>query len=149
MGTRQSRVMTLEHVADRAAAYGIPGVTVDGNDVLAVYEACRAAVERARRGKGPTLLECMTYRQKGHSRFDPAAYRPKEEVEAWLKRDPILRLQTRLYETGVLAEAESKGIIDDVKKAVDGATRFALDSPFPAPEEALEDTYVEGSAVAK
>jgi len=99
MGTRQSRVMLIENIADRAASYGIPGVTVDGNDVLAVYEAAREAVERARRGEGPTLIECKTYRHKGHSRVDPAKYRPKEEVEEWLRKDPIKRLREKLLQT--------------------------------------------------
>ena len=141
MGTRQSRVMVVENIADRAAAYGIPGVVTDGNDVLAVYDAAQTAVERARRGEGPTLIECKTYRQKGHSRFDPAAYRPKQEVETWLSRDPIARLQTRLLETGVLTQAEIEQLSHKTKTAVDEATKFAVDSPFPDPSEALEDVY--------
>jgi len=150
MGTRQSRVMIIENIADRAVAYGIPGVAVDGNDVLAVYEAARVAVERARGGEGPTLIECKTYRQKGHSRFDPAAYRPKEEVETWLKRDPIARFQTKLFEMGVLTQAEVEKLVQEAKKAVDEATKFALESPFPEPEEALEDVYAaEESAATK
>jgi len=150
MGTRQSRVMAIENIADRAVAYGIPGVVVDGNDVLAVYEAAHVAVERARRGEGSTLIECKTYRQKGHSRFDPAAYRPKEEVETWLKRDPIMRLQTRLFKMSVLTEAEAQKMVNEVKKSVDEATKFTMESPFPEPEEALDDVYAtEESAVTK
>jgi len=150
MGTRQTRVMVIENIADRAAAYGIPGVVVDGNDVLTVYEAVRVAVERARRGEGSTLIECKTYRQKGHSRFDPAAYRLKEEVEAWVKKDPIARFQTRLFEEGVLTEAEAQKIVQEVKKDVDEATKFAIESPFPEPQEALEDVYAtEESAATK
>jgi len=141
MGTRQSRVMVIENIADRAVAYGIPGVMVDGNDVLAVYEAARVAVERARRGEGPTLIECKTYRQKGHSRFDPAAYRPKEEVETWLKKDPIARFQTKLFEMDVLTEIEVEKLVGETKRAVDEATKFAIESQFPEPEEALEDVY--------
>ena len=141
MGTRQSSVMAVENIADRAVAYGIPGVVVDGNDVLAVYEAAGLAVDRARRGEGSTLIECKTYRQKGHSRFDAAAYRPKQEVETWLKKDPIVRLQKKLFEMSVLTEAEDQHIVQEVKKAVDQATKFALESPFPEPQEALEDIY--------
>jgi len=141
MGTRQSRVMTIENIADRAAAYGIPGVVVDGNDVLAVYEAAREAVERAREGKGPTLIECKTYRLKGHSRFDPATYRPKEEVEEWLKKDPILRFRARLLETGTLTDEEVNKIEKEVFTAVEEAVKFALESPYPEPKEALEDVY--------
>lgn len=141
MGTSQSRVMVVENVADRAAAYGIPGVVVDGNDVLAVYEATRAAVERARRGEGPTLIECKTYRQKGHSRFDPAAYRPKAEVETWLSKDPIARFQTRLLDTGVLTQQDIEKLKQETKIAVDEATKLAMESPFPESSEALEDVY--------
>lgn len=141
MGTRQSMVMLLENVADRAAAYGIPGVVVDGNDVLAVYEAAGQAVERARRGGGPTLIECKTYRHKGHSRFDPATYRPKEEVEAWLKRDPIPRFRSRLLEAGVLTGAEADALEQEVAVEVEEAVKFALEGPYPKPEEALEDVY--------
>ena len=147
MGTRQSRVMAIENIADRAVAYGIPGVVADGNDVLAVFEAARVAVERARRGEGPTLIECKTYRQKGHSRFDAASYRPKEEVESWLKKDPVARFQTKLLEMNVLTEAEAQKMVQEAKKVVDEATKFALDSPFPEPEEALEDVYAERGSV--
>ena len=141
MGTRQSRVMLIENVADRAVAYGIPGVSVDGNDVLAVCEAAREAIKRAREGKGPTLMECKTYRHKGHSRFDPATYRPKEEVEEWLKKDPVLRFKAKLVETEVLTEKEADKIEQDVIAAAEKATKFAMDSPYPEPEEALEEVY--------
>jgi len=141
MGTRQSRVMAIENVADRAVAYGIPGRVVDGNDVLAVYEVAHKAVERARKGKGPTLIECKTYRHKGHSRFDPAAYRSKEEVEEWLTRDPISRFKTKLLEMNVLTEQRAKEIEESVIADVEKAVKFALESPYPEPEEALEDLY--------
>lgn len=141
MGTRQSRVMLIENIADRAASYGIPGVTVDGNDVLAVYEAAREAVERARRGEGPTLIECKTYRHKGHSRVDPAKYRPKEEVEEWLRKDPIKRLREKLLQTNVLAEEEIQRVEEEVSVEIEEAVKFAVESPYPAPEEALEDVY--------
>jgi len=142
MGTRQSRVMAIENVADRAVAYGIPGRVVDGNDVLAVYEVAHKAVERARKGKGPTLIECKTYRHKGHSRFDPAAYRSKEEVEEWLTRDPISRFKARLLEMNVLTEQRAREIEESVTADVEKAVQFALESPYPEPEEALEDLYV-------
>ena len=141
MGTKQSRVMLVDNIADRAVAYGIPGVVVDGNDVLTVYEATREAVARARRGEGSTLLECKTYRLKGHSRFDPAAYRPKEEVDEWLKKDALALFQTKLLENGVLTETETKRVLQDVRNEVEKATKFALDSPFPEPGEALDDVY--------
>ncbi len=145
MGTRQSRVMLIENVADRAAAYGILGEKVDGNDVLAVYEAALKAINRARKDKGPTLIECKTYRHKGHSRFDPAAYRPKEEVDQWLRRDPVLRFRAKLLEMQVLTEKEAEQIEQDSISAVEKATKFALESPYPTPEEALEDVYASRS----
>ena len=141
MGTRQSRVMLIENISERASAYGIPGITVDGNDVLAVYEAAREAVERAKRGEGPTLIECKTYRHKGHSRMDPATYRPKEEVEYWLKKDPIPRFKRKLLEMGILTEEEAKGIEEQVSREIEEAVKFALESPYPEPEEALKDVY--------
>lgn len=141
MGTRQSRVMAIENVADRAVAYGIPGVVVDGNDVLAVYEATQRAVERARKGEGPTLIECKTYRHKGHSRVDPAKYRPKEEVEEWLAKGPIKRFKEKLLQTNTLTEAEIQQIEKEVSAEIEEAVKFAMESPYPAPEEALEDVY--------
>jgi pyruvate dehydrogenase E1 component alpha subunit len=141
MGTRQSVVMTIENIADRAIAYGIPGVSVDGNNVLAVYEAVQKAVERARKGEGPTLIECKTYRHKGHSRVDPAKYRPKEEVEEWLAKDPINRFKERLLQTNALTETEIQQIQKEVTSKIEEAVKFAMESSYPAPEEALEDVY--------
>jgi pyruvate dehydrogenase E1 component alpha subunit len=141
MGTRQSRIMNIENIADRAAAYGIPGMTVDGNDVLAVHEASQDAVNRARSGAGPTLIECKTYRHRGHSRVDPAKYRPKEEVEGWLAKDPIKRLRVKLLHDKILTEPEVQKIEGDVSSQVEEAVKFAVESPYPAPEEALEDVY--------
>lgn len=141
MGTRQNQVMLIKDISKRAAAYGIPGISVDGNDVIAVYEAAQEAVKRARRGDGPTLIECKTYRHKGHSRWDPATYRPKEEVEEWLKKDPILRLKKQLLEKGDISDTEAMRIEKEVSDVVEAAVKFAMDSPYPAPEEALEDVY--------
>ena len=141
MGTRQSIAMAIENVADRAAAYGIPGVVVDGNDVLAVYEAARKAVERARKGEGPTLIECKTYRHKGHSRIDPAKYRPKEEVEAWLAKDPIKRFKEKLLHANILGETEIQQIEKEVLGKIEEAVKFAMESSLPSPEEALEHVY--------
>jgi pyruvate dehydrogenase E1 component alpha subunit len=141
MGTHQTRDMLIENIAKRAAAYGIPGVSVDGNDVIAVYEAAREAVKRARGGDGPTLIECKTYRHKGHSRFDPATYRPKKEVEGWLNKDPIHKLKKQLLEQGDISDEEVMQIEKEVADSVEAAVKFAKDSPHPAPEEALEDVY--------
>jgi pyruvate dehydrogenase E1 component alpha subunit len=141
MGTRQSRIMNIQNIADRAAAYGIPGTIVDGNDVLAVYKAAREAFERARTGRGPTLVECKTYRHKGHSRVDPAKYRPKEEVEHWLAKDPIKQLRQTLVKDKILTLAEIDAIDKEVVEEVADAVNFALQSPYPSAEEALEDVY--------
>ncbi len=149
MGTRQTRVMLIDNVADRAAGFGIPGVVVDGNDVLAVFEAARVAVEKARRGEGPTLLECKTYRLKGHSRFDPAAYRPKDEVNEWLKKDAIARFQAQLLEMGIITEVEVQRTVEKARNDVEEATKFALESPFPEPAEALDDVYAAEESAAK
>jgi len=149
MGTRQSLVMAIENIADRAAAYGIPSLTVDGNDVLAVYEVASDAVNRARHDEGPTLIECKTYRQKGHSRFDPAAYRPKNEVEVWLEKDPIPRFKTKLLDIGVLTSEEDERLRREAVAAVEEAVKFAMESPFPEPEEALEDIYVKEESASK
>jgi pyruvate dehydrogenase E1 component alpha subunit len=144
MGTRQSRVMNIENVADRAAAYGIQGVATDGNDVLAVYKATSEAVEKARRGEGPTLIECKTYRHKGHSRVDPAKYMPKEEVQDWLRRDPIKNLKEYLAREYSLTDDELQSIEKEAATRIDEAVKFALESPYPKPEEALEDVYSQG-----
>lgn len=141
MGTRQSRIMNIGNIADRAVAYGIPGVTVDGNDVLAVFEASQKAVDRARSGGGPTLIECKTYRHKGHSRVDPAKYRPKEEVEQWLAKDPLRRFKETLLQNDAFSRAEVQKIEENVAAEIEEAVKFAVESPYPSPEEALEDVY--------
>ena len=141
MGTRQSRIMKIADIADRASAYGMPGCVVDGNDVLAVYEAACAAVERARSGKGPTLIECKTYRHKGHSRVDPAKYRAKEEVQEWLNKDPIKRLKQKLLSDHILSNEEINTIEKEASARVEASAKFAVESAYPAPEEALEDVY--------
>jgi pyruvate dehydrogenase E1 component alpha subunit len=141
MGTCQSKVMKIDNISDRAMAYGIPGITVDGNDVLAVIEASQEAVDRARGGAGPTLIECKTYRHKGHSRVDPAKYRPKEEVEQWLAKDPLKRFRKELLQNDAFSQAELQKIEENVAAEIEEAVRYAVDSPYPAPEEALEDVY--------
>ena len=131
----------LANIADKAGAYGIPGVTVDGNDVLAVYEAIGEAVTRARGGEGPTLVECKTYRWHGHFEGDAMTYRTKEELEEWKKMDPIPRFRKNLVEIGTFTEQEANKIDQEVAKEVDEAVKFADESPLPAPEETLEDVY--------
>jgi pyruvate dehydrogenase E1 component alpha subunit len=139
--THFRKVMRVERISDRAAAYGIPGSTIDGNDVEAVYDAMLGAVERAREGKGPTLLELETYRSAGHSRSDPGHYRPKEEVVAWKERDPITRFEGKYLAEGLL----SADLINEIKSKVEGelneAVAYAEESPSPLPEECLTDVY--------
>jgi pyruvate dehydrogenase E1 component alpha subunit len=141
MGTRQSRVMKIQNVSDRAAGYGMPGVQVEGNDVLAVNEATRKAVENARKGQGPTLIECKTYRRRGHSRADPGKYREKQEVDAWLAKDPIQMLKARALKENVLTQDEISKIEKQANDKVEEAAKYALESPYPKPDEALEDVY--------
>jgi pyruvate dehydrogenase E1 component alpha subunit len=141
MGTRQTKVMNIRNISDRAAAYGMLGTSIDGNDVLAVYRAATAAVDSARAGKGPTLIECKTYRHKGHSRVDPAKYRSKEEVQQWLAKDPIRRLEKRLLQDRVMSEDELKEIQKEVGAEIEEAVEFATRGPYPEPDEALEDVY--------
>lgn len=136
----------IKDIADRASAYGILGVAVDGMDVLKVYDAVREAVQRARNGEGPSLVECKTYRFLGHHLGDPKLgatyYRSESEIEEWKKRDPIPKLRRKLLEQNILTEEEIQEIANDVKKEVEEAVKFAEESPFPSPEEALEDVYV-------
>ena len=135
---------TLAHgdVAARAAGYGIPGVIVDGNDVLAVYEVAEAAVSRAPAGEGPTLIECKTYRWRGHTeRVGGDDPRPQEETEAWQRKDPIQRLVTRLKEQELLSDEDWQKMDQDILAQIEQAVRFAADSPFPDLETALEDVF--------
>jgi pyruvate dehydrogenase E1 component alpha subunit len=141
MGTRQSLVMNIADISKRAAGYGIPGVTLNGNDVLAVYESAKEAVNRARRGEGPTLIECKTYRHKGHSRFDPATYRPEEEVEEWMAKDPLHVFRQKLLSRGIPEEVFGE-IEKQVEQEIEEAVQFAENSPQPDPEEALNDIWV-------
>jgi len=141
VGTRQSDVRKVEDIADRGVGYDIPGLAVDGNDVVAVYEVCKEAVDRARAGMGPTLIECKTYRWRTHFEGEPDTYRPPEEVEAWIKREPIAPYRRLLIEQGVLTEAEADGIEAQVVKELDEAVEFARQSPLPEPETALQGLW--------
>lgn len=143
MGTRVSKAMAIQDVAIRAQGYGMPGVVVDGNNVVDVYKAAQEAVVRARNDEGPTLIEAKTYRHKGHSRFDPGKYRPKEEVKDWLARDPIEAMKGTLVAKGILTEHEYEKMREEVTAAMDAAAKFAIESPYPEPEEALNDVFTE------
>ena len=141
VGTRQRDVRNIEDIADRGTAYGIPGLVVDGNNVIAVYEAVYEAVKRARKGEGPSLLECKTYRWRTHFEGEPDTYRPPEEVKAWLKREPIAPYRKELIEQGVIDETKVEQIEKEVQKELEEAVEFARTSPLPNPETALEGLW--------
>lgn len=138
MSTPAHKALSVAHVADRAAAYGIPGVVVDGNDLLAVQESVRAACDRARRLEGPTLVECKTYRLSGHSRGDPCHYRSRAEVKTWRNRDPIRRFRKALLDRGILSPAADRQLRREARAVVTQAVRFARHSRDPDPAT-LED----------
>jgi pyruvate dehydrogenase E1 component alpha subunit len=133
--THYRRTMAVDDIADRAAAYGIHGESVDGQDVEAVYQAAGRLVERARKGEGPALLECKTYRFRGHSRFEPASYRPKGEAEEWKLRDPLTLWAGRLSENFSVTEKDLEAIQKEAVKEMDAAVEFSEKSPDPAPED--------------
>jgi acetoin:2,6-dichlorophenolindophenol oxidoreductase subunit alpha len=129
-------------VAARAAGYGIPGVVVDGNDIFAVHQAASRAVDRARSGDGPTLIECKTYRWRAHTeRRGQPDTRDQAEVEAWKRRDPIAQLERQLREQEYLDDAALEAIEREVMGAIEAAVAFAEASPFPLPEQATEDVF--------
>jgi pyruvate dehydrogenase E1 component alpha subunit len=138
-----ARAMAVANVADRAPAYAMPGIAVDGNDLPAVVAAARPAIERARHGGGPTLLECKTYRLRGHSKSDRNLYRSKEEIEAWREKDAIRRLERELVAHGRFAEAELLAIEQAAQKTIDDALEFARASPDPDPAQLTRDVYAD------
>ena len=131
----------VENLSTKAAGYGIPGITVDGNDAVAVYSTMREALSRARSGEGPTLLECKTYRWYGHSEIDPAKYRDPAELEYWKARDPIPAMQRRLEANGLWSEPWKQELTADYNREIDDAIAFAENSPVPAGEEALDHVF--------
>ncbi|MGH3348323.1 MAG: thiamine pyrophosphate-dependent dehydrogenase E1 component subunit alpha [Nocardioides sp.] len=131
--------------ADRAAANGMPGVLVDGNDVVAVHDTMSEAVQRARSGDGPTVVEALTYRHFGHSRTDPATYRPQEEVEEWLARDPLILTRRALLELGA-TEADVDAADARAAEIVAAASRAAQEAPAADPAEALTDVWADGGS---
>jgi pyruvate dehydrogenase E1 component alpha subunit len=141
VSTHIADVMAVEYVAERAAAYGMPGLTVYGNDPILVYDAALKAAERARGGDGPTLLECLTYRRGGHKRDDPGTYRPQEEVEAWFKTDPIPAFRARLQADSRFDEARVRALEEETDRTLDDAVEFAISSPDPSPELVTEHVY--------
>lgn len=138
---RVKETTSVENISDRAVGYNMKGVTIDGNDVLKVYETVKEAVDRARNGGGPTLIEAKTYRIKGHFVGDPMLYRDQKEVEEFWKREPIGKFENYLFENGLLEINEKDKIWNEAKREVEEAVKFAEESEYPNPEEALEDLF--------
>jgi pyruvate dehydrogenase E1 component alpha subunit/2-oxoisovalerate dehydrogenase E1 component alpha subunit len=132
-------------LADKAPGYGIAAEVVDGNDALAVFSAARRAVERARAGEGPTLLECKTYRMKGHAEHDAQSYVSREELATWRARDPIARFERLLKATSVLKPDGRAAIHDEIARRLDEDLAWAEASPLPEPSSALEGVYARGA----
>ena len=144
VNTPAVEAVSAKDVAERASAYGIPGVVVDGNDVRAVYEVAEAAVQRARAGQGPTLIECKTYRWRNHTEIkgvpDP---RPQEELDEWKRKDPIARLVNSFKEQSSLTEDAWQKMDADILQEIEAAVTFAKDSPFPDLDTAVEDVFAD------
>jgi len=138
---RRKETMLVDHISDRAAGYGIEGLTVDGNDVEAVYAAATEAVAEIRRTKRPFLLETYTYRLRGHFEPDDQSYVDAAELASWKSRDPVTTLRNRLRESGELSDPELETIEKEARARIDAAAQFAASSPFPSPEELTTDVY--------
>lgn len=139
--SHRSAHLKVDSIAKRAAGYGMPGVTVDGNDVLEVLRFASEAVDRARAGKGPTLIDSVTCRLHGHYEGDPQAYRIPGDIDEWRKKDPIALFEAKLVKKGILDEKAKTVILAEVDRTIEEAVEFAEMSPFPAPEEALDLVY--------
>ncbi|NCO27834.1 MAG: pyruvate dehydrogenase (acetyl-transferring) E1 component subunit alpha [Candidatus Infernicultor aquiphilus] len=135
----------IENISDRAVSYGIPGVTIDGNDIIVVYEIAKEMIKRAREGGGPSLIEAKTYRIKGHFVGDPELYRDKKEVEEFWLKEPIKKFEKKLFELKMLNEVEKKKIWENNQKEIKEAAKFAKESPIPSNKEALTDLFVNDS----
>ena len=141
VGTKQSRVRKVEHISDRAVGYAIKGITIDGNDVMEVYNTAKDAVQRARNGEGPTIIECLTYRWGTHHNAEVDTYRPPEEVAEWKKKCPVKRFANVLIQEGIATEKELDNIKEQVVAELDEAVEYGRKSEAPTLESALEDIY--------
>ncbi len=141
MSMPAEKSMNIRHVAERASAYGIPGVTVDGNDVLAVYQAVKIAIERARSGQGISLVENLTYRWRGHSKSDRNLYRTSDEIKEWQQNDPIVRFAKLLIDCRVIDQAEFDRLDKKSKDTITQAAETALTFPEPDPQNMEEEVY--------
>lgn len=148
--TPPQKQFAVQDLAEKAQGYGVPAVTVDGNDVLAVYEATQYAVDRARRGKGVHFIEVKTYRRKGHAEHDDQSYQPKDEIEQWAREnDPVDRYVAQLLASGWAEEQDLKDIDDAVRDEVDRATDSCVNEPLPAPESSLPGVYAHPPAAER
>lgn len=141
----QKQHQAIQDISIRSVAYNMPGITLDGNDVLGVYEASGKVIQRARAGEGPALVECKTYRWRGHHEGDPnqgRRYRTMEEVKEWVNRCPIKLFEEKLVGEKVLSKIKIKKIWEEIEKEIGGAVEFATQSPFPDPKDIYEDVYV-------
>ena len=141
MSMSTERSTAVKRIAQRAQAYDIPGVTVDGNSFKDVAEAAQAAIERARQGQGPTLIETLTYRHRGHSKSDRNRYRTKEEIEQWIAEDPIGRFEAELMELGLIDQAGIEALVQEVRNEIEQAVEFARQSPAPALADLTQFVY--------
>lgn len=141
---RADRHLSVENISDRAASYGIPGITVDGNDIIAVIEATQEAVDRARKGQGPSLIEAKTYRVLGFSTGDKGGYQPQEEIDAWTtpEKDPIARFAKQLKDNKICTAEDIAQLDAEAQAEVDAAIQFGLESPYPDPSTLMEGVFV-------
>ncbi len=139
ISTPVHRQAAIENLSLRAAGYAMPGKTIDGNNILEVYQSVKEAVDRARRGEGPSLIECKTLRMGGHGTHDPATYIPKEKVDEWKKKDPILWFRKYLESQGFLSESEARAIGERIDKEIEEAIDYARTQPMPQPEDLLKE----------
>ncbi|MFC1949145.1 thiamine pyrophosphate-dependent dehydrogenase E1 component subunit alpha [Chloroflexota bacterium] len=140
-GTKSTTSMAIDEIYKRAAAYSMPGMGIDGNDVVAVRQAAKELIDRARDGKGPAFLECRTYRWHGHFESRAPETRPSDEIEGWKKKDPVKAMEQKLLAAGILTKPQLRGIDSQIMTRVDDAVRYAVDSPFPAAEDSMVDVY--------
>lgn len=139
----QSRHQAIKDIADRAVSYGFPGLAVDGNDVMAVYEVAKEAVARARKGQGPTLIECKTWRWRGHFEGDPGIYKDAAEQEAWMEKEPVKRYRTFLEENTIMTADEMDTVDKQIDDEIEAAIKYAEESPLPQPEDVAKDVYTD------
>jgi len=139
----------IKDFSDRAKAYGFPGVTIDGNDIFGVHKTSVEAIKRARKGDGPTLIECKTYRYYGHSEIDPADYRTDDEIENWKKKDPVQRAEKVLLDLGVLTTHKRESLVDTINTEIEEAIKASEDEEYYEPEEAYNDVYSDNFPVRR